>query len=62
MTPKQKRLLDGGYSKKYSRAFVAEILAAAKKPPEAIFDNGDDMLAYLNGRVLIRHTPHANRE
>jgi len=35
-------------AKKIRREFVKEILAADKEPPEASFDNADDMLAWLN--------------
>ena len=37
-------------SKKYRREFVQELLRAKKEPPEAEFDNVDDMLAWLNDR------------
>lgn len=35
-------------SKRYRREFVEELRRAAKEPPEAIFDNMDDALAWLN--------------
>lgn len=35
-------------SKRYRREFVEELLRIQKEPPEATFDSGEDMLAYLN--------------
>lgn len=35
-------------TKRIRREFAAEILAADKEPPEATFDSGEKMLAWLN--------------
>ena len=35
-------------AKRIRREFAKEILEADKKPPEATFDNVEDMLTYLN--------------
>jgi len=35
-------------NEKYNRAKVKEILRADQGPPEACFDNAEDMLAWLN--------------
>lgn len=37
-------------NEKYNRAFVKELQRADQEPPEATFDNGDDMLRWLDGR------------
>jgi hypothetical protein len=36
-------------SKRYRREFVEELRRIEKEPPEASFDNVEDLLAYLNG-------------
>lgn len=35
-------------SKRYRREFVEEVRKADREPPEASFDNADDMLAWLD--------------
>ena len=35
-------------SKRYRREFVAEVRRADKEPPEATFDNFEDMMTWLN--------------
>lgn len=35
-------------SRRYRREFVEELRRVEKEPPEATFDNVDDLLSYLN--------------
>jgi hypothetical protein len=41
---------------KYNPEFVAEIKRIEALPPEATFDNVEDLLAYLNDEPTIRRS------
>lgn len=44
-------------NEKYSRAKIKDILRADSQPPEAEFDNVEDMLAWLNNDDAKRSEP-----